>query len=76
MIVNMHYAKTHFSRLVSRATSGEEVIIAKNGKPLLKLTPVQGAEGMRTPGLSKGAATVSEDFADPLPEEVAREFEK
>jgi len=75
MIVNMHKAKTHFSSLVQRALAGEEVIIAKNGNPVVTLTPVHQGERSRTPGLSRGAVSYSPDFTDPMPDEVAEEFE-
>jgi len=64
--VNIHEAKTHFSRLVSRAHTGEEIIIAKAGKPYAKLIPLQPVE-KRVPGIAKGALT--SDFFDPLPDD-------
>lgn len=75
MIVNMHEAKTHFSSLVQRALAGEEVVIAKNGNPVVTLTPVHRKERPRIPGLSRGTVSYSPDFADPLPDEVAEDFE-
>ena len=54
MQINIHEAKTHFSQIVDRALAGEEVIIAKNGKPLLTLQPIAGKKSHRTPGLSLG----------------------
>jgi prevent-host-death family protein len=63
--VNIHEAKTHLSRLLARAQAGEEIIIAKAGKPIAKLVPVsQGQE--RTPGIVKGRVT--EAFFEELPE--------
>jgi len=64
--VNIHEAKTHFSRLVSRAHAGDEIIIAKAGKPYAKLIPLQPVE-KRVPGIAKGAVT--DDFFDALPDE-------
>jgi prevent-host-death family protein len=75
MIVNMHEAKTHFSRYVARALSGEEVLIAKNGKPLVRLVPADLPSGRRKPGISKGSIVISEDFEKPLPEDLLRGFE-
>ncbi len=75
MQVNIHEAKTHFSRLVSKVLSGEEVIVAKNGTPLVRITAISAPNGLRTPGLSKGAADIAVDFDEPLPDEVLREFE-
>jgi len=64
--INIHEAKTHLSRLLARAHAGEEVIIAKAGKPYAKLVPVAPAT-QRTPGIAKGQVT--DDFFDPLPDE-------
>ena len=63
--VNIHEAKTHLSRLLARASAGEEIIIAKAGKPMAKLVPVlQGQE--RTPGIAKGRVTKA--FFEDMPE--------
>jgi prevent-host-death family protein len=75
MQVNMHEAKTQFSRLVERALAGEEVIIAKNGKPVATLTPLQSATSARLPGLSRGKGTIGDDFDASLNPEILREFE-
>ncbi len=58
--VNMHEAKTHFSKLVERALRGEEVIVARNGKPLVKLVPVEGPGALRPMGHHRQA--LHEDF--------------
>jgi prevent-host-death family protein len=75
MQVNMHEAKTHFSKLVDRALAGESVIIARNGKPVLTLSPLKSEPGPRVPGLSAGRGRVSANFDDPLDDTVLREFE-
>jgi prevent-host-death family protein len=75
MTVNIHEAKTHLSRLMNRALAGEEIIIAKSGTPLLKLVPLNNTKKSRVPGLSRGEIQVADDFADPLPDEIAGEFE-
>jgi prevent-host-death family protein len=61
-IVNMHQAKTSLSRLVARALAGEEVVIARNGKPLVRLVPVAKVPTRRIPGRSKGRIWISPDF--------------
>lgn len=76
MQVNIHEAKTGFSRLVDRALAGEEVVIARNGKALLRLVPVAQPAAPRIPGLSAGKGRLTADFNDPLPPEVLREFER
>jgi len=65
-IINVHDAKTHFSKLLLRAHTGEEIIIAKSGKPFAKLVPLSPVT-KRTPGIVKGAVT--DAFFEPLPEE-------
>jgi len=75
MQVNMHEAKTHFSRLVDRALAGESIIIARNGKAVLRLTPLEAVVGIRVPGLSAGKGKVAEDFDEPLDEKVLKGFE-
>lgn len=72
--VNIHAAKTHFSRLVERAARGEEIIIARAGKPLARLVPL-GQAVRRRPGLLKGRIRIPANFDAPLPEELLREFE-
>ncbi len=74
--VNIHEAKTHFSKLLARVNAGEEVIIAKAGKPVARLVPVVEEKSRRTPGSAKGKIILSDDFNAPLPEKVMEEFEK
>jgi prevent-host-death family protein len=69
MEINIHEAKTHFSKLLERVAMGEEVIIAKAGKPIAKLVPVE-APKCRFLGTAKGEFTVPDDFNDPLPKEI------
>ena len=75
MQFNVHEAKTHFSRLVERALAGEEVVIARDGVPLVTLEPLRQVAQPRTPGLSRGRGRVADDFDAPLDEETLREFE-
>lgn len=76
MQINIHEAKTHFSRLIEKALSGEEVIIARNGIPILTLKPISAPVLERTPGLSFGKGKISDSFDEPLSPEVVNEFEK
>lgn len=74
MIVNIHEAKTHFSRLVERVSRGEEIVIGKAGKPVAKLVPYgRRPSGPRVPGGWEGRVRLAPDFDD-LPEEVAEVF--
>jgi prevent-host-death family protein len=72
--VNVHEAKTHLSRLLDRVAGGEEVIIAKAGRPVARLVPV-GKPGRRPLGGDAGRVIVSDDFDAPLPDEVMADFE-
>jgi prevent-host-death family protein len=74
-IVNIHAAKTQLSRRVDAAASGEEIIIAKSGKPVARLGPLAGPRARRRLGILAGNLAVPEDFDAPLPEEVLDAFE-
>ena len=69
--VNIHHAKTHLSRLVEAAVAGEEVIIAKAGKPLVRLVPLDMPDAPRRPGALKGRVWIGDEFDAPLPREIA-----
>ena len=73
--VNVHEAKTHLSRLLSRILAGEEVVIAKSGKPLARLIPFEQPKQKRTAGRDQGLFTVPDGFDAPLPPDVMRTFE-
>jgi prevent-host-death family protein len=72
-ITNIHEAKSQLSKLVERALEGEEVIIARAGKPMVRLVPVRDSESPRKGGQWKGKIRIAEDF-DVLPDDVARSF--
>jgi prevent-host-death family protein len=73
--VNIHAAKTQLSRLVDAAAAGEEIIIAKSGKPLARLGPLVDLQRRRRLGALAGKLRVPEDFDAPLPDEVIDTFE-
>lgn len=73
--VNIHQAKTELSKLVERAEAGEEVVIARAGKPAAKLVPLTKLRGRRRLGLLDGKFKIPDDFNKPLPESVLRAFE-
>ena len=60
--VNIHQAKTHLSRLIEDVASGNEVLIAKGGRPMARLVPLGRDEMPRRPGLLKGRLKIAEDF--------------
>ncbi len=73
MIVNIHEAKTHLSRLLERVVAGEEVVLARAGIPVARLVPF--ATQPRRPGSGKGRITMPDDFDAPLPDELLDAFE-
>ena len=75
-VFNVHEAKTHFSKLLKRVRRGEEIVIAKAGKPVAKLIPVAQGAARRTPGSAKGRVRIAADFDAPLPDELADAFER
>jgi prevent-host-death family protein len=66
-VVTVHAAKTHLSRLIERAESGEEIVIARNKKPVVRLVKVDAAEPARKFGAMRGRARVTPAFFEPLP---------
>lgn len=74
--VNIHEAKTHLSKLLTQVKAGEEVIIAKAGKPIARIVPVVERPTQRLPGSAKGEVTITPDFDAPLPEAILEDFER
>lgn len=72
--VNMHEAKTHLSRLAERAVQGEEIVIARAGKPLVKLVPVEPERKRRVFGQYEGQIVIAPDF-DELPADIQAAFD-
>lgn len=73
--VNIHEAKTHFSKLVDAVIHGHEIVIAMAGKPVAKLGPIS-KQPKRKLGVLKGKIKVAKDFDAPLPEDILSDFEK
>lgn len=73
--MNVHDAKTNLSRLLRRVARGEEVIIARAGKPVARLSPLASASPTPTLGTDVGRFVVPEDFNAPLPSDVLDAFE-
>ena len=73
--VNIHEAKTNLSQLLSRAALGEEIVIAKAGKPIVRLVPIEEPPQERVLGQDEGLFVVPEDFNDPLPDDILSAFE-
>jgi prevent-host-death family protein len=66
-IFTIHQAKTNLSRLIQKASEGEEVIIARGSKPVARVVPVGEVKGKRQPGSLKGKLRVGPEFFEPLP---------
>ncbi len=73
-VYNMHDAKTQLSKLAERAAQGEEIVIARNGRPLARLMPMPERRPIRL-GLWKGQIHMGDDFDDPLPPDIQEAFE-
>jgi prevent-host-death family protein len=73
-VVNVHEAKTHLSRLLERVHQGEEIILAKAGKPYARLVPLEGKKE-REPGRLKGRVVMRDDFFEPLPDDELESWE-
>ena len=71
-IVNVHDAKTHLSRILERVAGGEEVLIARSGKPIARLVPLP--DKPREPGRLEGRIRIREDFDAELPKPLRRVF--
>jgi prevent-host-death family protein len=72
--VNIHEAKTHFSKLVDEAAAGKEIVIAEAGRPAAKLVPLAPARRARNPGVLRGGIRIAADFGAPLPQHILDSF--
>jgi prevent-host-death family protein len=75
VVVNIHEAKTHLSKLLKRVVAGEEIVIAKSGQPIARLLPYASAPAERQPGSAKGKIWMADDFNAPLPDDILDAFE-
>ncbi len=73
-ITNIHEAKTNLSKLIEAVLAGEDVIIAKAGKPAIRLIPYRENKEPRTPGGWEGKVTMSDDFDEELPADILSGF--
>jgi len=72
--VNIHHAKTHLSRLLERVEDGEQIVIARAGKPVARLVPLEDAPRIRVLGQFAGHIHMAADFDD-LPDDIAAAFD-
>jgi prevent-host-death family protein len=73
--VNIHEAKTQFSRLLKRVAAGQEIVIARAGQPVARLIPFR-QPGTRELGMDSGRVVIAADFDGPLPDAVLADFER
>jgi prevent-host-death family protein len=73
--VTIHQAKTNLSKLIERASQGEEIIIARGAKPVARLVPVGAVKGKRQPGSWKGKFVLGPEFFEPMSESDLAEWE-
>lgn len=73
--VNVHDAKTHLSKLLARVEKGEEIVLARAGKPVARLVPVAALRKPRIPGSMKARIKIADDFDAPLPDDLLDLFE-
>lgn len=73
--INIHEAKTQFSKLIEAVAQGEKIVIAKSGKPAAMLVPIATNKPPRKPGAMKGKIRIADDFDAPLPDKILASFE-
>lgn len=74
VVINLYEAKSRLSALVERAAAGEEIIIAKAGRPKARLVPFATARQPREPGGWEGRVWIADDFDEPLPPDILEGF--
>ncbi|RIK38251.1 MAG: type II toxin-antitoxin system prevent-host-death family antitoxin [Chloroflexi bacterium] len=74
-VLNIHQAKSQLSKLLQRVIAGEEIVIAKAGKPIARIVPFTQKPAQRLPGTAKGKIWIAPDFDAPLPDDLLDEFE-
>lgn len=74
MLVNIHDAKTRFSKLINQALKGDDIVIARDGKPLIRLIPYTEEPNLRKGGQFNGLIEISDDFDAPLPDDILKYF--
>jgi len=73
--VNIHEAKTHLSKLINDVLNGQEIVIAKSGKPLIVLSKFEDLGFERKGGQYRGLLKMGDDFDAPLPDDIAKSFQ-
>lgn len=74
--INIHEAETNFLQLIASVEKGEEIVIARYGRPVARILPVRHSASSRKPGSAKGKFKVPPEFFEPLPDEILDAFEQ
>ncbi|MBW8003865.1 MAG: type II toxin-antitoxin system Phd/YefM family antitoxin [Planctomycetes bacterium] len=74
--LNISEIQSQFPNILNKVEAGEEIILEKEGKPIAKIVPLAPKRGKRILGQEKGRVWMSDDFNDPLPEDILKEFYK
>ncbi len=74
MLVNIHDAKTNFSKLINKVLKGDDVVIARDGKPVIRLVAYTETINERRGGQLRGLMKISDDFDAPLPDDLLKQF--
>jgi prevent-host-death family protein len=74
--ITIHKAKTELSRLIEKACRGEEIVIARGKKPVVRLVAIEDKQGQRKPGALRGKLEVGPEFFEPLPPEELDAWEQ
>jgi len=74
MLVNIHDAKTNFSKLINRVLKGDDIVIARDGSPLVRLVVYSEVMRERHGGQLRGLMKISDDFDAPLPDDIIKQF--
>ena len=72
--VSVYNARAEFSRLIERALAGEDIVITRRGKPAVRLVPIEHSRQRRKPGALKGLFEVTDEFFEPLPDDILEAF--
>jgi prevent-host-death family protein len=72
--VSVYNARAEFSRLIERALAGEDIVITRRGKPAVRLVPIEPSRHRRKPGTLKGLFEVTDEFFEPLPDDILEAF--
>lgn len=74
IFVNIHEAKTHFSKIINQTLNGEDVVVSRGNQPLVRLVPYHAEPSFRKGGQLKGMLKIADNFDEPLPKDYLKHF--